>query len=91
MSPSTASGPKKLAGLKALNASSRICRRLDSLKVSVFKRAKSKLISPGPMKDRRLAFYMGQPYRQYQAQVPGYPGIPIGPLARVPLAEVVSG
>jgi protein-S-isoprenylcysteine O-methyltransferase Ste14 len=39
------------------------------------------------LKDRRLAFYMGQSYRQYQAQVPGYPGIPIGPLARVPLGS----
>jgi len=35
------------------------------------------------LKDRRLLFYMGAAYRQYQARVPGYPGMPFGPLARV--------
>lgn len=36
------------------------------------------------LKDRRLAFFIGEPYRDYQAHVPGYPGMPFGPLARVP-------
>lgn len=36
------------------------------------------------LKDRRLAFFIGEPYRVYQASVPGYPGMPAGPLARVP-------
>ena len=35
------------------------------------------------LKDRRLAFFIGEPYREYQARVPGYPGMPLGPLARV--------
>ena len=37
------------------------------------------------LKDRRLLFYLGDEYRRYQADVPGYPGMPFGPLARVPL------
>jgi len=37
-------------------------------------------------KDRRLLFYLGDEYREYQAEVPGYPGMPIGPLSRIPLA-----
>jgi protein-S-isoprenylcysteine O-methyltransferase Ste14 len=41
------------------------------------------------LKDRRLLFYVGDEYRRYQADVPGYPGIPFGPLARVPLAGTV--
>ena len=36
------------------------------------------------LKDRRLAHYLGDDYRAYQARVPGYPGMPLGPLARVP-------
>ncbi|MGQ0636393.1 MAG: methyltransferase family protein [Planctomycetaceae bacterium] len=36
------------------------------------------------LKDRRLAHSIGAPYREYQARVPGYPGILIGPLARLP-------
>lgn len=36
------------------------------------------------LKDRRLARYLGEDYRAYQARVPGYPGIPFGPLARLP-------
>ncbi len=36
------------------------------------------------LKDRRLTFFIGEPYREYQALVPGYPGMPFGPLARVP-------
>ena len=35
-------------------------------------------------KDRRLARSLGEDYRAYQARVPGYPGIPFGPLARLP-------
>lgn len=38
------------------------------------------------LKDERLHFYIGQGYRKYQAAVPGYPGVPLGPLARRPLA-----
>ena len=41
------------------------------------------------LKDRRLLFYVGDEYRRYQADVPGYPGISFGPLARVPLASDV--
>lgn len=32
------------------------------------------------LKDERLAFYMGEEYRRYQARVPGYPLVPWGPL-----------
>ena len=39
------------------------------------------------LKDERLHFYLGGSYRLYQAAVPGYPGMPLGPLARRPLAE----
>lgn len=35
------------------------------------------------LKDRRLLSFLGDAYRDYQARVPGYPGMPIGPLARV--------
>jgi len=41
------------------------------------------------LKDRRLLFYLGHEYRRYQSAVPGYPGMPIGPLARIPLASDV--
>lgn len=34
------------------------------------------------LKDQRLERLIGQPYRQYQANVPGYPLVPAGPLAR---------
>ena len=34
------------------------------------------------LKDERLAHYMGEEYRQYQQQVPGYPLAPWGPLGR---------
>ena len=40
-------------------------------------------------KDRRLLFYLGDEYRKYQAEVPGSPGMPIGPLSRIPLAGEV--
>lgn len=36
------------------------------------------------LKDRRLEYYLGDRYREYQARVPGYPGMPFGPLARIP-------
>lgn len=32
------------------------------------------------LKDERLAYFMGETYRTYQEQVPGYPLIPFGPL-----------
>jgi protein-S-isoprenylcysteine O-methyltransferase Ste14 len=34
------------------------------------------------LKDRRLTYYLGDEYRKYSARVPGYPGMPFGPLAR---------
>ena len=34
------------------------------------------------LKDERLAFFLGTAYRDYQEQVPGYPFMPLGPLAR---------
>ena len=34
------------------------------------------------LKDQRLLHYVGEPYRIYQSQVAGYPGIMWGPLAR---------
>jgi len=40
------------------------------------------------LKDRRLAFFIGDRYREYQASVPGYPGMPAGPLARVPVVTM---
>ena len=36
------------------------------------------------LKDSRLLLFIGKPYREYQSRVPGYPGIPLGPLARLP-------
>jgi len=39
------------------------------------------------LKDLRLLRFIGEPYRQYMAQVPGYPLMPAGPLARVPLVN----
>lgn len=35
------------------------------------------------LKDRRLLHFLGAAYRDYQARVPGYPGMPFGPLARL--------
>lgn len=40
------------------------------------------------LKDQRLAFFIGPEYRAYQAKVPGYPGMPAGPLARVPVGTL---
>ena len=34
------------------------------------------------LKDERLAYYLGESYRAYQQRVPGYPLMPLGPLAR---------
>jgi protein-S-isoprenylcysteine O-methyltransferase Ste14 len=39
------------------------------------------------LKDRRLQYYLGPTYREYQARVPGYPGMIAGPLARIPWGE----
>ena len=39
------------------------------------------------LKDRRLVHYSGDSYRDYQARVPGYPGMVVGPLGRVPLPK----
>jgi hypothetical protein len=36
------------------------------------------------LKDQRLTFYLRDVYRDYMARVPGYLGMPFGPLARVP-------
>ncbi|NDC55021.1 MAG: hypothetical protein EBZ74_12335 [Planctomycetia bacterium] len=36
------------------------------------------------LKDGRLVHFMGDTYRDYQARVPGYPGVAFGPLGRVP-------
>ncbi len=41
------------------------------------------------LKDRRLLFYLGDTYREYQARVPGYP-LALGPLGRVPASELLS-
>ena len=38
------------------------------------------------LKDRRLLYYVGEPYRRYLAEVPGYPGMVAGPLGRVEAA-----
>lgn len=38
-------------------------------------------------KDRRLLRYVGDSYRTYMAEVPGFPLIGIGPLRRVPLRQ----
>jgi protein-S-isoprenylcysteine O-methyltransferase Ste14 len=35
------------------------------------------------LKDRRLLFFLGDTYREYQARVPGYP-LAVGPLGRIP-------
>jgi protein-S-isoprenylcysteine O-methyltransferase Ste14 len=40
------------------------------------------------LKDRRLVFYLGRSYREYQAAVAGYPGMMLGPLARKTLSDL---
>jgi hypothetical protein len=42
------------------------------------------------LKDERLAYYIGEPYRLYQSRVPGYPGVFIGPLAKRPLEPAAT-
>ncbi len=42
------------------------------------------------LKDQRLIHYLGDRYRRYQAQVPGYPGLFFGPLARVPMIPPIA-
>lgn len=42
------------------------------------------------LKDRRLTHYLRDVYREYMARVPGYPGMPRGPLARVPFAPAAE-
>ena len=42
------------------------------------------------LKDERLAHYIGEPYRIYQSRVPGYLGLFIGPLARLPFAATAQ-
>jgi protein-S-isoprenylcysteine O-methyltransferase Ste14 len=42
------------------------------------------------LKDRRLIYYVGDSYREYQSRIPGYPFFLYGPLARVPLAPKPS-
>lgn len=39
------------------------------------------------LKDRRLAYYVGDRYRQYAASVPGYPGVVFGPLGKIAARE----
>jgi len=46
------------------------------------------------LKDQRLECFLGDEYRKYASRVPGYPGMPFGPLARwpqAPAAEVPYG
>lgn len=40
------------------------------------------------LKDRRLVYYTGDVYRRYQSEVAGYPGILVGPLARIPFKPI---
>ncbi|MEI7781782.1 MAG: hypothetical protein WCJ18_07640, partial [Planctomycetota bacterium] len=42
------------------------------------------------LKDGRLVHFMGDTYRDYQARVPGYPGVGFGPLGRVRPPAVAS-
>ena len=35
------------------------------------------------LKDRRLTYYIGERYREYQRRVPGYPLMPFGPLGKL--------
>ncbi|QDU55710.1 methyltransferase family protein [Aeoliella mucimassa] len=37
------------------------------------------------LKDRRLAYFLGDSYLEYQSRVPGFPLMPFGPLARIPV------
>jgi hypothetical protein len=42
------------------------------------------------LKDRRLEYYIGEPYRAYEARVPGYPGMFFGGMGRIRLRQPVS-
>jgi protein-S-isoprenylcysteine O-methyltransferase Ste14 len=42
------------------------------------------------LKDERLAYYMRDNYRAYQARVAGYPGMPAGFLGKLPVATAVT-
>ena len=42
------------------------------------------------LKDERLAYYIGEPYRIYQSRVPGYPGMFFGPLGKRPLGSTAE-
>lgn len=42
------------------------------------------------LKDERMAYFLGDSYRQYQARVPGYIGMLIGPLAKRDVAPAES-
>ena len=42
------------------------------------------------LKDRRLTFFMGAAYREYQSRVPGYPGMLAGPLGRIDWQPVMT-
>ena len=42
------------------------------------------------LKDQRLAYYLGDGYREYACRVPGYPGMFLGPLARWPQPAPVA-
>lgn len=35
------------------------------------------------LKDRRLVYFLGATYRDYQSRVPGYPGLILGPLGKI--------
>ncbi len=43
------------------------------------------------LKDERLAYYLGEPYRDYQRRVPGFPLIGFGPLAKHRAATAPEG
>jgi protein-S-isoprenylcysteine O-methyltransferase Ste14 len=43
------------------------------------------------LKDERLSFYIGKPYRDYQAKVPGYPFVFFGPLGKRKPRQPASG
>ena len=42
------------------------------------------------LKDRRMVHYLGMPYREYQAEVPGYPLMLAGPLGRLSLPRLAE-
>ena len=42
------------------------------------------------LKDQRMVHYLGMTYRQYQTEVPGYPGMLVGPLGAIERPELVE-